>query len=52
MSGSYYDSISSDALLSLDSMEGVYSLPVVEKVWAAPAAAPRDSVWPDTICRR
>ena len=27
MSGSYYDSISSDALLSLDSMEGVYSLP-------------------------
>ena len=31
MSGSYYDSISSDALLSLDSMEGVYSLPVIEK---------------------
>jgi uncharacterized integral membrane protein (TIGR00698 family) len=47
MSGSYYDSISSDALLSLDSMEGVYSLPVVEKrSAAAPKSAPRDSVWP------
>jgi uncharacterized integral membrane protein (TIGR00698 family) len=47
MSGSYYDSISSDALLSLDSMEGVYSLPVVEnRSTAAPKAAPRDSVWP------
>src|SRR2546425_1085603 len=45
--GSYYDSISSEALLSLDSMEGVYSLPVVEK--RAPAAPPpvqRLSVWP------
>lgn len=47
MSGSYYDSISSEALLSLDSMEGVYSLPVIEKrSAAAPKAAPRDSVWP------
>jgi uncharacterized integral membrane protein (TIGR00698 family) len=44
---SYYDSISSEALLSLDSMEGVYALPVVEKRAAAvPKAAPRDSVWP------
>src|ERR1700724_1710960 len=46
MSGSYYDSISSDALLSLDSMEGVYSLPVVEKRSTAPKPAPRDSLWP------
>src|SRR5260370_21575995 len=44
---SAYDSISSEALLSLDSMEGVYSLPVVEKRAAAPPKAPaRDSVWP------
>src|SRR5882672_8139932 len=44
---SYYDSISSEALLSLDSMEGVYSLPVVEKREAAAAApAKRPSVWP------
>ena len=44
---SYYDSISSEALLSLDSMEGVYSLPVVEKrAAAAPAAARRRSPWP------
>jgi uncharacterized integral membrane protein (TIGR00698 family) len=44
---SYYDSISSDALLSLDSMEGVYSLPVVEKrSAAAPAPAYRHPVWP------
>src|SRR6266852_4771426 len=42
-----YDSISSEALLSLDSMEGVYSLPVVEKREAAAAApATRPSVWP------
>src|SRR5438105_202099 len=43
----FYDSISSDAMLSLDSMEGVYSLPVIEK--RAPASAKpskRDSVWP------
>ena len=44
---SYYDSISSEALLSLDSMEGVYSLPVVEKRAATLVAPPRkDSVWP------
>src|SRR5258708_30005294 len=44
---SAYDSISSEALLSLDSMEGVYSLPVVEKRAVAPVKAPtRDSVWP------
>src|SRR5204863_2189966 len=44
---SAYDSISTEALLSLDSMEGVYSLPVVEKRAAAPVKAPtRDSVWP------
>src|SRR5215467_11796802 len=43
-----YDSISTEALLSLDSMEGVYSLPVVEKREAALAAAPAkdQSVWP------
>jgi len=42
-----YDSISSEALLSLDSMEGVYSLPVVEKREAlATAPAKRPSVWP------
>src|SRR6266852_3151361 len=42
-----YDSISSEALLSLDSMEGVYSLPVVEKREAlATAPAKRHSVWP------
>src|SRR5260370_16695130 len=42
-----YDSISSEALLSLDSMEGVYALPVVEKREAAAAApAKRPSVWP------
>src|SRR5260370_27555890 len=41
------DSIRTEALLSLDSMEGVYSLPVVEKRAAAPVRAPtRDSVWP------
>jgi uncharacterized integral membrane protein (TIGR00698 family) len=34
---SYYGSISSEALLSLESMEGVYSLPAVEK--RTPAAA-------------
>ena len=44
---SAYDSISSDALLSLDSMEGVYSRPVVEKRAAgAPKPAPRESAWP------
>jgi len=44
---SYYDSISSDALLSLDSMEGVYSLPAVEKRSAAAPAPPyRHAVWP------
>jgi uncharacterized integral membrane protein (TIGR00698 family) len=44
---SYYDSISTEALLSLDSMEGVYSLPVVEKrAAAAPAPTRRHSVWP------
>src|SRR6186997_2916460 len=44
---SYYDSISTEALLSLDSMEGVYSLPVVEKK-AATAVMParKYSVWP------
>ena len=42
-----YESISQEALLSLDSMEGVYSLPVVEKREAsAPASAKRHSVWP------
>src|SRR6266700_3556718 len=43
---SAYDSISTEALLSLDSMEGVYSLPVVEKKVEQPKAAKRDSVWP------
>jgi uncharacterized integral membrane protein (TIGR00698 family) len=44
---SAYDSISTEALLSLDSMEGVYSLPVVEKRAAAPAKdAKKESVWP------
>src|SRR5436309_15441201 len=43
---SYYDSISTEALLSLDSMEGVYSLPVVEKRAAATATAAPHSVWP------
>src|SRR5438093_4640015 len=44
---SAYGSISTEALLSLDSMEGVYSLPVVEKrAAAAPKPARRESVWP------
>lgn len=44
---SFYDSMSEEALLSLDSMEGVYSLPVVERRSAAgPKAVQRDSVWP------
>src|SRR5437867_10347271 len=44
---SAYDSISTEALLSLDSMEGVYALPVVEKRDAASARpAKRESVWP------
>jgi uncharacterized integral membrane protein (TIGR00698 family) len=44
---SYYDSISTEALLSLDSMEGVYSLPVVEKKAAAAVIPARKySVWP------
>src|SRR4051812_15939849 len=44
---SYYGSISTEALLSLESMEGVYSLPVVEKrppTTVAPAK--KYSVWP------
>src|SRR5258706_9975282 len=43
---SYYGSISSEALLSLESMEGVYSLPAVEKRTAAAASAKKLSVWP------
>src|SRR5260370_21186472 len=44
---SAYDSISTEALVSLDSMEGVYALPVVETRAATPPKAPtRDSVWP------
>src|SRR6267154_3243741 len=43
---SAYDSISTEALLSLDSMEGVYSLPVIEKRVEQPKAPTRDSVWP------
>src|SRR5262245_25470904 len=43
---SAYDSISTEALLSLDSMEGVYSLPVVEKRTAAAKPVKRESVWP------
>ena len=47
MSGSLYGSLDSEALRSLDSMEGVYERPVVEKRSAAAAKAPpKDSVWP------
>lgn len=47
MSGSLYGSLDSEALQSLDSMEGVYERPVVEKRSAAAAKAPpKDSVWP------
>jgi uncharacterized integral membrane protein (TIGR00698 family) len=43
---SYYDSISGDALASLDCMEGVYSLPVVEaRPIAAAKTVAKDSVW-------
>ncbi len=46
MTPSLYDSISSEALSSLDCMEGVY-LPVIEKKPATPViSAPKTSVWP------
>ena len=41
-----YTSISAEALLSLDSMEGVYSLPVVETAPPKPPARKPQVLWP------
>src|SRR5690348_17286883 len=41
-----YSSISAEALLSLDSMEGVYSLPVVETAPPKPPARTPQVIWP------
>ena len=41
-----YASISAEALLSLDSMEGVYSLPVVETAPPKPVVHKRAALWP------